>query len=453
MDEELEASMGLPKDEFDVPISITSHQFNEDGSFWSPDANNERLAVFGDVIFANGQPWPKMTVEPRKYRFRLLNAALSRSFFLYMEEDGSISSKGHPHYKSVRPGRSSGAGFTNTTASGVPAPEDEEPKPRVPFIVVASDSGFLSEPVLTDDLYLSMAERYEIIIDFSAHAGKKVTLKNFKGFSNDCDFLHTDKVMQFHVKEGTFPDDSTVPNSLVEIDYPRPGEMEREFSFNGIPGVGWTINGVRFDDVSNRVLARPERGVSERWILRNLSPGFSHPIHVHLVDFHILSRSSNQQNSRGVLEYESLGLKDTVWLRPGENVTVEAIFAPWEGVYMFHCHNLVHEDHAMMAAFNVSLLEDFGYEENMHFIDPLDPAFAANDCDITDVVNRGGDFADERIAEALSSFETTGAYGDIDGVETALKAYWAGRAGATKKEKRNGPGGSAALRNSAKFRS
>lgn len=69
--------------------------------------------------------------------------------------------------------------------------------------------------------------------------------------------------------------------------------------------------------------------------------------------------------------YESAGLKDVVWLGPGEKVMVEAHYSPWPGVYMFHCHNLIHEDHMMMAAFNVSTIADLGYNET-NYVNPMD---------------------------------------------------------------------------------
>jgi hypothetical protein len=80
----------------------------------------------------------------------------------------------------------------------------------------------------------------------------------------------------------------------------------------------------------------------------------------------IISRTGG----RSVLPYEKVALKDVVLLGKSETVRVIARYAPWDGVYMFHCHNLIHEDHDMMAAFNVSSLKDWGYPETTQFIDP-----------------------------------------------------------------------------------
>ena len=466
IDPGVEDSLCLPSGDFDIPITITSAQFNEDGSLWSLNENNERFSVYGDVIMVNGVPWPKLTVQPRKYRFRVLNGAVSRSFFLYVEEEGpqpvSHDSEDGGSGRGGNGGRGSGSGDEDSDSDdGDDEDSDSDggddggrDRPtagtRIPFTIIASDSGFLPHPITVQEVYLSMAERYEVIIDFSPHRGKKLTVRNVRGFANDLDFKHTDKVMQFHVLDGDeeeYPDDSSIPEQLPAIEYPppRPGARERSFTFDVSPGRGWTINGVRFDDVANRILANPERGAVERWTLVNSSPGWSHPVHLHLVDFRVLSRSQARGHPRPALAYETLGLKDTVWLAEGETVVVEAVFSPWPGVFMFHCHNLVHEDHAMMAGFNVSLLHDFGYEEGLHFADPLDPAYAARDCVVANLHSRRGVFSDAEIERAVADLEATEAYKDIGAVEDALDEYWANRpAAGTKRHVQ--------VKRSAKFR-
>lgn len=103
----------------------------------------------------------------------------------------------------------------------------------------------------------------------------------------------------------------------------------------------------------------------EKWTLKNGAGGWTHPIHIHLVDFQIVSRVGGK---RPVLPYEKVALKDVVWLNTNEEVNVIARYAPWDGLYMvrstgqnyrlivtnkysqFHCHNLIHEDHEMMVS-------------------------------------------------------------------------------------------------------
>jgi bilirubin oxidase len=103
----------------------------------------------------------------------------------------------------------------------------------------------------------------------------------------------------------------------------------------------WNINGhVWSDGIEARVLAKPQRGSIEVWELINKAGGWSHPIHIHLIDFQVIQRTGG---SRGVQPYEQVALKDVVWLGPNERVLVIARYSPWDGIYMFHCHNLIHE--------------------------------------------------------------------------------------------------------------
>jgi FtsP/CotA-like multicopper oxidase with cupredoxin domain len=99
-----------------------------------------------------------------------------------------------------------------------------------------------------------------------------------------------------------------------------------------------------------RVRANPGLGDVEVWEFENKSGGWFHPMHVHLVDFKVLSRTDGEKP--GVRPYER-GPKDTVYV--GENETVRVImrFGPREGRYMIHCHNVTHEDHDMMVAYEV----------------------------------------------------------------------------------------------------
>jgi spore coat protein A len=132
-------------------------------------------------------------------------------------------------------------------------------------------------------------------------------------------------------------------------------------------GGQWTLNGQTWLDVIDSgfkaVLANPGLNAVEVWQIENSSGGWFHPIHIHLVDFKILSR-----NGRPPFAWE-LGPKDTVYVGEGETVRVIAKFGPHRGRYMFHCHNLPHEDHDMMHQFRVGL--------NAGDADPNDPITAA----------------------------------------------------------------------------
>lgn len=100
----------------------------------------------------------------------------------------------------------------------------------------------------------------------------------------------------------------------MNLDFPTDtGKIDRSFRFERTNGE-WRINGLGFADVANRILAKPQAGTTEVWELVNKSGGWGHPIHIHLVDFKVLTRSG-----RGVESYESSGFK----------VTLPLIAIPW----------------------------------------------------------------------------------------------------------------------------
>ena len=338
------------------------------------------MSLWGDVIHVNGQPWPYLKVEPRKYRFRILDSAISRSFQLYFEKDTKTGTK-------------------------------------LPFKVIASDAGLLSGPISATQLEISMAERWEIVFDFSAYANSNVTMRNNRDVQADEDYNSTDKVMKFVVGR-TVTDTSNngeVPTSFNALTLPPMKQtVDRTFKFERTNGE-WRVNGVAFSDVKNRILAKPARGAVELWELQNDSGGWSHPVHIHLVDFQLLSRTNGK---RPVLPYEAAGLKDVVLLGRNERVRVLARYAPWDGVYMFHCHNLIHEDHDMMAAFNVSVLPDFGYPETTKFIDPMEQRWRSKEWD-------DAKFTEDYVkGTLLPMFSGLDAYDKADEIEHELEEYW-----------------------------
>ncbi|KAH7076428.1 Cupredoxin [Paraphoma chrysanthemicola] len=371
-----ENSLGLPKGKYDLPLALNAKQYNPDGTLFNP--KDETTSLWGDVIHVNGQPWPYHEVEPRKYRLRWLDTSISRTFKLTFVDD---------------------AGKT------------------IPFQVIGADTGLLTKPVTSSDLEISMAERWEIIFDFSAYAGKNVTVKNGRDVQHDEDYNSTDLVMRFVVGK-TVSDSSNngnPPSSLRNVPFPpKKSGIDRRFKFHRSNGE-WQVNGVTFADVKNRILAKPKRGAIEVWELGNGAGGWSHPVHIHLVDFQILTRTGGK---RPVLNYEKEALKDVVLLGEGETVTVIARYAPCDGVYMFHCHNLIHEDHDMMAAFNVTDLGDWGYTETSRFLDPMEKRWRAKP------INDRDDET-EQVRKKCEFFESLEAYKDVLKLEKALDEYWA----------------------------
>ncbi|KAK3715090.1 hypothetical protein LTR37_007300 [Vermiconidia calcicola] len=358
-DSEELAVPGLPQGKYDIPLGLTSKRYNSDGSLWSPDANGESTSLYGDVIQVNGQPWPFLNVEPRKYRLRFLNAAISRSFQLHFENSAGT---------------------------------------RQSFKVVGADSGLLTAPVTSTSLDLSMAERWEVVFDFAAFKGQNITLRNSRAVGVDTDYPDTDKVMRFVV--GNTVTDQTknenLPSTLRSVPFPpTKSAVDRTFNFQSDAN-GWNINGAHFSDgAAARVISKPPR-------------------------------DHQSDDGRGTVSAnEKAAPKDTVWLNWGESVRVIARFAPWDGLYMFHCHNLIHEDHEMMAAMNITELSDLGYPETTRFLDPMDSKYRAKTFRQQAFTRRAGIFSSKQIDEKCAFFDSLNAYRDVDEVENALDDYWA----------------------------
>lgn len=194
-DPDVEAKLGLPQDKYDIPLALNSKQYTSTGDLIS--VINETESVYGDVIEVNGQPWPFLSVEPRKYRFRILNSSLSRTFNLTILDNGSGD--------------------------------------KLPLEIVASDSGFLSSPVTTTNLLMAVAERWEVIIDFSSFENRNLTVMNGKNVFDSGDFAHTNVVMQFNVASTVSSDtnNGSPPSSLISIDTPpTSGLVNRQFHFD-----------------------------------------------------------------------------------------------------------------------------------------------------------------------------------------------------------------------------
>jgi spore coat protein A len=312
-----EGLLPLPGGEKDVPLMICDRSFGEDGSFLYPSLDPSlsgepgvtgayTQGVLGDVILVNGAPWPFMEVSNTKYRFRLLNASNARRYELAL---------------------------------------DPEPREGSPFVQVGSDGGLLSTPISHRTLPIAQAERFDLVIDFSGYpVGTTLTLANRLGDDR------TAEVMQFRVVRKE-KDESAVPERLSDMSEfddldESIAEVQRRFKFtpgeqrNGMQV--WTINGKPFDPA--RMDARPRLGSAEIW---ELTAGPAHPVHLHLVHFKVLSRNNGEPLPTDA------GWKDTVDLTAGERATVIARFDGYRGRYVFHCHNLEHEDMMMMANFEV----------------------------------------------------------------------------------------------------
>jgi spore coat protein A, manganese oxidase len=279
----------------------------------------------------NGVPWPTMRVQRRVYRFRFLVGSISRSYRFAL-------STGDPCY------------------------------------VVGTDGGMTPAPAAVAYWRQGTAERYEVLIDFREYrVGQTVDLRNLSN-KNNIDFADTGKVMRFAVVDGPA---ETVPYRIpATLDrgpqaYAERGAMDamdamsltpdratatRRLRVERVNGL-WKINNETWGDVAASGLLRVDDRQTqpyaiEKWEITNLSGGWFHPVHIHLIDAKIIGRNTN---SGKPFAWEN-GPKDVFYTGEHETVTMLMQFttgAHHGGRYMVHCHNLVHEHNDMMVQFAV----------------------------------------------------------------------------------------------------
>ncbi|TMR24156.1 multicopper oxidase family protein [Nonomuraea turkmeniaca] len=297
-----EEALPLPAGERDLPLLICDRSFAADGTLLYPALGNRpgvqegyMGGVLGDVILVNGAPWPESRVARARYRLRLCNGSNARTYEL---------------------------------ATGGP------------MVQIGTDGGLLSVPRTVRRIRLSPGERADVIVDFSAYKiGQHVELRNLAGEGAQA------RVMRFAVDRDE-ADDSAVPQRLSTVEALDPGKatVTRDFEFSSGSmhgGTGWLINGRPFDP--KHMEARPKLGDVEIW---RLTSDVAHPVHLHLDHFQVLS--VNGERPAGPPEW-----KDTVELRDAQTVEIVTRFTDYRGRYVLHCHNLEHEDMAMMASFEV----------------------------------------------------------------------------------------------------
>src|SRR5699024_2476534 len=250
----------------------------------------------GDTLLVNGTVNPVLKVGKEQVRLRLLNGSNARNFTFKL----------------------------NTGES---------------FVQIATDGGFLNEPVTLNEVTLTPSERAEIIIDFSQlNSLKDLSLMNEDGSIllpfevSDQEVASTQAVKQLNEFSVTDEEKAMPVTKNIELF----GMMDHV-----------TINGKKFDP--QRIDFTQEQGVTEVWEIYNkkdMMGGMIHPFHIHGTQFKILSRDGVEPNEN------ERGWKDTISVHPGEKMKI-AIQFKHKGVYMFHCHILEHEDNGMMGQIEV----------------------------------------------------------------------------------------------------
>jgi FtsP/CotA-like multicopper oxidase with cupredoxin domain len=336
---------------------------------------------FGDHMLVNGKIWPKMDVEPRNYRLRLLNGCDSR--FLVIR------------FRAVP------AGETDLTNAGAP----------LPFYVIGSDQGLASSATMTDTLLIETGSRYDIVFDFAqVPAGSRVIVENLGGdapFGGDFGAAlppedlfpdrQTDRVMAFDVNQ---PLDGNVADTFdpaaigqyggntAPVDFVRKVALFEGMDEFGrlqpllgvaeptVDAAGNLVNGaIAWHSPTTE---NPDLDSTEEWEIYNATED-AHPVHLHLVNFEVLNRQEFTADliEQPVLQHNGtfgtgfrlenivLGAmvpqpaayvenapKDMVTALPGQVTRIKATFDK-PGRYVWHCHILSHEDHEMMRVLHV----------------------------------------------------------------------------------------------------
>lgn len=341
--------LGLPAGEQEVAFVIQDRMFTADGQLHYPADPQTAISpdpsvqpeFFGDVILVNGQAWPKLDVQRRKYRFRILNGSDSRFY-------------------SMRLKRTGGRALT--------------------MWAIGTDGGLLAAPVeVKGPLVLAPGERVDVLVDFAeAGFGDRIVLTNDAGTPFPMGAAvapPADRIMAFDVTR-------ELPAGFVDL--PLPAQLRNDGAFTvGAPArtrelllhegmdeygrifalLGTAAGGASTWD--DPVTETVQYGDVEEWVVYNTTPD-AHPIHIHLPQFELLWRApfkAKQDAETGALTKLRLGTKvpalawergpkDTAQMLPGEATAFRARFDR-RGEYVWHCHILSHEDHEMMRRFVV----------------------------------------------------------------------------------------------------
>ncbi len=330
-----------------LPQNVSAHPEWWGKSFYQHFADT---GLVGDIFTVNGTAFPVLEVAQRQYRFRFLDASVARIYELAMmtSDAGPVAMPG--------------------TQGQWQIPDGELWKP---FTQIATMGGLLPEPLSRDSVQIWPAGRNEHIVDFSdVPAGTVIYLTNILEMPdgrkpdwndpydhvNEADY----KVPMVKIIVGGPPPAGeegptsvpselrpapvlppqvvldTLPHPKFEVD--RSGKLGYEKQ--------WQINDKAFDPLV--ALHTVIRGQPEIWTFINGGGGWVHPMHVHQEEFLVLSRELSTN-----LHPDDMGKSDTVNLDENESVTFYRNFRTFTGRYVAHCHQLLHEDHAMMFGWTI----------------------------------------------------------------------------------------------------
>jgi len=342
----VEDRLNLPCGSFEIPLVIQDREFDASGQLFYPNVGNAMsdhpvwvTEFYGNIALVNGKVWPYLEVEPRKYRFRILNGSNSRFYNLSLSSNQS-------------------------------------------FTQIGSDGGLLPEPVTLTQLLLAPAERADVIVDFAKYKDQFIVLKNDAPAPYPSgETTSLPQIMQFRVTRPlSGKDRSSLPKELPPFHRLNPNSavntrlLNLNHILDPITGkveilqMGPPFQGLPFLD--QEVTELPQDHTTEIWSFINVTPG-THPIHLHLVQFQVLNRQNfdlqlyvatqgrqlRLMGSPMPPDPNEMGWKDTVRANPKQVTRIIARFdpLPYDQIrkFMWHCHILEHEDNSMMRPYVV----------------------------------------------------------------------------------------------------
>lgn len=314
-----EAALNLPSGQYELPLVIQDKRINNSGITYNPSMEEVMAGYMGESILVNGVYSPYTEVATRNYRLRILNGSNARIYNLTLSNNADL-------------------------------------------VIIGNDGGLLKNPVTVKEILLAPGERLDVLVNFSGVAiGTEIflTSKEF-AYGGDAQGKQSFKLMKFRIT-ATVTDPFTVPANLSVINTipaslavkTRTFEISNAMEHHGYPmnngmQMRHRINGKLFD--SNRIDETVTANTNEMWVFDNSKGDEPHPMHLHGVFFQVLQRSGG----RGQLTASENGWKDTVLVMPGETVNVLVPFENNTGKFVFHCHNLEHEDDGMMLQYQLS---------------------------------------------------------------------------------------------------
>jgi FtsP/CotA-like multicopper oxidase with cupredoxin domain len=387
---------------YDVPLAffdarlddgVTTHEDMHDGMGQFPAAKNPAThpewwgksfykhfpnhGFVGDLFTVNGTAYPVMEVARRKYRFRFLDCSIARIY------DFKLMSSTQGPKSSVS------LGYGGDELQGQYRIPDAQQ--CMQFTQIANDGGLLPFPLKRDNFELWPAKRREVIIDFTRYQDGTPTTKgdviyltntmkmgngrmwdSSSRFSPDPKYLVP--MLKFVIGDDA-PDASVIP-AADKLMRPLPNlpsnwqsmldnRMIFELQRGSAGGeMEWLINGKVFDpaivatSMKNKAgltpLAQQKKNSFNLWEIRNGGGGWVHPMHLHMEEHRVVMRNGNDVTASSPGHPDDLGREDLVALDPSESVILYRGFRDFVGPYVGHCHNLAHEDHAMMFGWEIT---------------------------------------------------------------------------------------------------